>query len=120
MMHVCQSLQLEPWIPNFSNSGQSSPRWTKAKCGRHVIVNSLEWADWEMNPVQVVLCDACGHHGCASGGFVHVSRLAQCVLFTPEQPDPEYSGAGLDPPPYFIQTLGAIAIPEKVWAESSM
>lgn len=81
-MFVCDQLRTEVWHPDFSTSKQASPAWTRVTCRGLQITNSLEWADWEENPVQVILCDACGHQGCASGGYVHVSHLQRPVIGT--------------------------------------
>ena len=78
---------LEQWRPNFSSSGQANPAWTRVTWSKVVLCNSLEWVQWLENPVQVELCDACGTAGCASGSYVHVSRLGAHVLWTPPQVD---------------------------------
>lgn len=110
-LHICEKPEVETWQPDFSSSEQVSPIWSRIKCGGHVITNSLEWVEWSDNPVQVILCDACGHAGCASGGYVHVSRLAEYVLFTSPQTDAD--------PAYFLSTLGAVAVPVTIWNEWS-
>src|SRR6185436_15369737 len=92
-MFVCDQLRTEVWRPDFSTSEQTSRTWTRVTCRGLQIANSLEWADWLENPVQVILCDACGHAGCASGGYVHVSRLHEHVLWSAPQisPGSEYA-----------------------------
>ncbi len=35
--------------------------------------------------MQTILCDACGHVQCASGGWVHISRLGEYVLWSAPQ-----------------------------------
>ncbi len=107
-MFVCHDLRTETWSPDFYSSGQASPVWTRVTSGATLITNSLEWVEWEDNPVQVVLCDACGHVHCASGGYVHVSRLGDFILWSsPQTPEEE--------PPYVLRTLGALAIPVATW-----
>src|SRR5262245_57164587 len=88
-MKICSDIGLEKWRPDFSSSGQKSPTWTRSRCEGVELFNSLESTTWTENPVQVVLCDACGHEGCASGGYVHVSRLGDFVLWTTPQIDAE-------------------------------
>lgn len=81
-MIYCENYRLEKWNPDFSSSGQSSPEWIRVKCSDIAICNSLDWLDWEDNPLQVEICDACGTPGCASGGYVHLSRLGEYILWT--------------------------------------
>jgi hypothetical protein len=118
-MFVCDQPQTEVWQPNFANSGQSSPVWTRVMCHGLQIANSLEWAEWTDNPVQVILCDACGHDGCASGGYVHVSRLDRYVLWSA----PQVGGAQIADENYeiprFLRTLGTLALPVETWNEWS-
>lgn len=117
-MFVCDQLRTEVWHPDFSSSEQVSPTWTRVTCRGIEITNSLEWAEWQENPVQVMLCDACGHHGCASGGYVHVSRWQRHVLWTAPQTssDADYAEAAYEIP-HVIRNLGALALPVEVWNE---
>src|SRR5688572_22598831 len=81
-MIACEDAVLETWRPDFSSSSQRDPTWTRATCFGAVLCNSLEWPEWLENPVQVCLWEACGHAGCESGGYVHVSRLGSHMLWT--------------------------------------
>jgi hypothetical protein len=108
-MFVCEELRTETWRPNFSGSGQDDPTWTRVLCRNFVITNSLEWVLWRKNPVLVVLCEACGDAGCASGGIVHVSRLDRHVLWSAPQDDRVDHAAG------FLRSRGALAIPIETW-----
>jgi hypothetical protein len=117
-MKICSDIALEKWTPNFSSSGLVSPTWTRARSEKVELFNSLEWVAWTDNPVQVVLCDACGHVGCAVGGYVHVSRLGNFVLWSRPQVDAEetlevaqYEAA------WPLKRFGAIAIPKNAWEE---
>lgn len=104
-MFVCTDLRTEQWGPDF----MPTP-WTRLTCNGREIANALEGAEWSENPVQVVLCDACGSEGCSPGGYVHVSRLGEYVLWTAPQLDDEAYE-----PPYFLRSLGALAIPVETW-----
>lgn len=84
-MIACDDAVLEQWHPDFSSSSQRNPSWTRATCSGVLLCNSLEWVRWLDNPVQVVLCDACGYDGCASGGYIHISRLGNHLLWTRPQ-----------------------------------
>ncbi|HEX9984974.1 MAG TPA: hypothetical protein VGF69_17055 [Thermoanaerobaculia bacterium] len=119
-MFVCDQLRTELWRPDFFTSDQVAPTWTRVTCRGVQIANSLEWTDWQDNPVQVILCDACGHPGCASGGYVHVSRLHRHVLWTAAQSssDDEYDDDAYEIP-FMMRSLGALALPVEVWNEWS-
>lgn len=114
-MFVCDQLATEVWHPDFSTSEQASPTWTRVTCRGREITNALEWAEWHENPVQVILCDACGQEGCASGGYVHVSRLHRSVLWTAAQSRPDEYVHDVYGMPHIIRTFGALAVPDEVW-----
>jgi hypothetical protein len=114
-MFVVDELTLQKWQPSFSSSGQDDPSpWTRMTYHRHELSNSLEWAEWSLNSVQTILCDACGHRGCASGDWVYVSRLCDLVLWSPPQPEKEPE---FDEMPMLaaFKYLGAIAFPAVRW-----
>ena len=115
-MKVCSDPTLTHWTPDFSSSGQASPDWTKVSCAGVEVCNSLEWVDWSQNPVQVRLCDACGSPGCDLGGYIHISRLGDFVLWTTPQIDAiDEFGTPRYAPASALKHLGAIAIPADLW-----
>lgn len=114
-MEIGAEFSLERWRPDFSSSGQPSPEWTRVKYRGVTVTNSLEHVDWTDNPVQVILCDACGHDRCASGNFVHVSRFGEYVLWTPAQSEVHETVGREHEVPRFLRTFGALAIPAEVW-----
>jgi hypothetical protein len=115
-MVVCSDPKTEMWSPDFSSSGLQNPLWARIKFSNTTVVNSLEWTEWERNPVQVILCDACGTSGCAAGGYVHVSRLEDFVLLTaPQIADDDDWATSQYAPHHALEELGAIAIPNMVW-----
>jgi hypothetical protein len=109
-MFVCAEPRLETWSPDFSSSGQADPIWARLRCGGVELCNSLGWVDWLENPVQVQLCESCGTPFCADGGFVHISRLGDLILWTAPQDSPDPAA-----PHEALKTLGAIAFPAAVW-----
>src|SRR4051794_12207457 len=116
-MRFCDQPVFERWSPDFSSSGLANPVWTRAKCDGSELCNSLEWTDWEDDPVQVQLCDACGTPGCASGGYARISALAGFVLWTPprlhdnkEQFDFRMFSANA------LEKFGSILISPRGWA----
>ncbi len=113
---ICSDPELVDWTPDFSSSGQSSPRWTEVRCRGERLTNALNWVEWSENPVQVVLCEACGVTGCATGGYVHVARLDDLVLWTAPHVDPEDEFESHQyTPSEFIVRHGAVAIPVATW-----
>ena len=115
-MLVCDDLQTEVWRPDFSSSGQPDPPpWTRLRFRGREISNSLEWAEWSRNPVQTILCDACGIEQCAGGGYVHVSRLIDLVLWSSVQPSE--SEIGRESELAVIRRFGVLAIPVAYWNE---
>jgi len=115
-MRICSDIALQKWSPNFSSSGQTSPTWTRSRCDGVELFNSLEWTRWAENPVQVILCDACGTEGCASGGYVHVSCLGDFVLWTRPQVDPKDDVEAMRyETAWPLKRFGAIAIPKRTW-----
>lgn len=112
-MLYCQEAAVESWSPDFSDSGGITPVWTRVRYGRIVLCNSLEWADWQTNPVQVEICDQCGTSACASGGYVHVAVLNDVVLWTMPSGGP--SGEGGVFPATAIERYGSIAFAPELW-----
>ncbi|HMJ00744.1 MAG TPA: hypothetical protein VK488_12980 [Gaiellaceae bacterium] len=118
-MLVSETRQFVPWQPNFSSSGQENPDWTKLICDGVELSNAITWVEWfdEAEPaVQVQLCEACGIPGCQSGGYVHVSRLGNHVLWTHPHIDPSDSFASYQyRPSEAVSTHGAVAFPIRQW-----
>jgi hypothetical protein len=116
-VNLCQEASIDNWNPNFSSSGQSNPNWFRLTCSTRVVANALNWSDWAENPVQVILCDACGHVGCASGGYIHVSSLGDYVLWSAPQEDWVNDPAAHFEPASFLKTFGAVAFRSEQWNE---
>jgi hypothetical protein len=116
-MLVCETPQLVRWKPDFSSSEQEDPDWTKVVCGGVEVCNTLEGANWTEDwAVQVEVCAACGVVHCASGGWVHVSRLGHHVLWTRAEVDFEDEDASREyRPPDYLPGHGAVAIPVDEW-----
>jgi hypothetical protein len=67
-MLAVRSACFETWQPDFSSSGQPEPTWTRVSVPEGVLTNALNWIDWDQQLVQVILCEAYGIDGCATGG----------------------------------------------------
>jgi len=115
-MLVSPALELEAWRPDFSSSGQASPEWTRLCLGGEEVSNSLEGMEWDSNPVQVVVCEECGHSGCQSGNYVHVSATAGYVAWTAPQIDSgdEWEVAEYTPAPV-VKSHGGLLLPRSLW-----
>jgi hypothetical protein len=117
-MLVCTAPEFVEWRPDFSSSGQASPRWTRVMCEGEQLTNAIDAVDWlDGEPaVQVQLCESCGFAGCESGGYVHVSRLEGHVLWTPPHIDPndpfESDQYRASEP---VRRHGGVAIPVEHW-----
>ena len=116
-MLVCESPQLLQWRPNLSSSGQASPDWTRLVCDSVELCNTMEWTDWhEPDLVQVIVCEECGHSGCATGGYVRVSHLGSHVLWSPPQRNTEDEWETHEyRPSHAIIEHGGVAIPVAEW-----
>jgi len=116
-MTICGESKTETWSPDFSSSEQPNPTWTRVRFRGAILANTLECVEWAENPVQFIVCDSCGTQDCASGGYVHVSRLADFVLLTAPQVGADDDWARTQYAPHVVlETLGAIAIPASMWA----
>lgn len=76
---------------------------------------TLEWTEWNRNPVQVQICDACGTYGCASGGYVHVSAVQDTVLWTVPQ-NPQTTDVDFFPATA-VERFGSAAFPRDAWMQ---
>jgi hypothetical protein len=116
-MLICNDIELTSWTPNFSSSGQANPQWTWVSCDGLQLANSVEWVDWATNPVQVVLCDACGYPDCGQGNYVHVSRLGDFIIWsTPHIDQSDDWSVSQYTPSLAVRKHGAVAFPKAEWA----
>jgi len=98
-------------MPALADAGIPTAPWTRLLHQRIELCNSLEWTVWRNNPVQVQLCDACGTTGCGSGGYIHLSKVADLVIWTNPQLDP----ATEQYPATALKRMGAIGFPTDAW-----
>jgi len=81
-----------------------------------VLCNSLEWAEWAQNPVQVEICEQCGIVRCATGGYVHASRISEHIFLTrPRATDDDTWSEEEYTPGAAIRQFGALAVPTAIW-----
>jgi hypothetical protein len=115
-MLVCTAPEFVRWTPDFSSSGQSSPQWTKLVCAGAELCNGIEWVDWLDEPVQVRLCESCGHTHCEVGGYVRITRIGPHLLWTRPRITSddawERSQFTLHHP---LEQTGAVLVPMEAW-----
>lgn len=122
-MLLCDVLEFTEWYPDFSSSEQGSPRWTRVRASGVELLNGLEWVEWDSDDagpstVQVELCDACGHAGCASGGYVRLSRLGEHVVWSPPRVDASDDWAVAQyEAPWAVRAHGALLISRSSWGQ---
>ncbi len=114
-----EKAELVRWQPDLSPSGtKRRPEWFKVLVDGTPFTNALNWLEVdEDNPVQLLICEDCGHTGCAWGNYGHVSRLGDDLLWTPPrlepfrrpQDDEQYSTAPM------LEDKGAIVVPIATW-----
>lgn len=82
-MWIPAGLAVRPRHRSFAASGQGAHDDLALVADDLELVNLLRLVDWSADPVQVVVCDACGTVGCASGNYVAVRRLGDFVVLAP-------------------------------------
>ncbi len=112
-MIICTRPKFEGWIPRYRTRASPLRRGSACSISRSNFATRWnEWAEWLHNPVQVQLCDACGSTGCGSGGYIHLSRVSELVLWTQPQTDPSTEQY----PATALQRMGAIGFPAATWS----
>lgn len=114
-MLLCEKPEFKEWRPDFSSGTGRDPFWTRLSCNGYELCNSVEFVEWdESNPIQVKVCEACGSTGCASGGYVDITRFGNLVFWTETlkywpQFESEYDSI------LAIASKGSVAIPVTLW-----
>lgn len=117
-MIIVAAACLEHWTPDFSSSGQPNPDWIRLQFRNVVVCNSIEWAGWNENPIQVEICEQCGIVQCASDGYIHATRMDEFIFWTkPRVPYGESSAPVEHTPSAGIREFGALAIPVSTWEQ---
>lgn len=85
------------------------------------LVNMVDAANWDEDPVQVVVCDHCGCVQCQPGNWVSVRRLGEWVVMVATtkgygSADPFERGEFT--PPKWLRTRGAPLVPGAIWDEA--
>jgi hypothetical protein len=110
-MIICTQPKFDTWMPALAAAGVPALPWTRLLYERVELCNALEWAKWLGNPVQVQLCDACGTIGCGSGGYIHLTKVSDTVLWT----RPQIDSATEQFPATALERLGAVGFSAVTW-----
>jgi hypothetical protein len=84
-MIYCVSPSLECWVAP-PQEDLPRPTWTKLIADGILLSNSLEYANWRVNPVEPFVCDSCWNSGCVQTGLARIVRLADDLLWLPPRP----------------------------------
>jgi hypothetical protein len=84
------------------------------------LVNMVRAANWEEDPVQVVVCDQCGCVQCQSGNWLSVRRLDEWVVMVATAKgyaSTDRFELGEFTAPKWLRTRGAPLVPVTVWEQ---
>jgi len=103
----------EKTLAHIKNPDLDLGVWTQIRFARETLCNSVEFVDWDSDPVQLTICDFCGTPGCSSGGYARVTTTgSQLLLVEPELSfdgeEASYSASHL------LRRFGALVIPADV------
>ncbi len=118
-MWIVSKLIIRSRTYSFSSSGQPPHDDLALIADEQELVNMLRVVDWGEDPVQVVVCDACGTVGCASGNYVAIRRLDDFVVMAPAirayVPTAEEFEKAQYVEPWFIRKRGVPLVPFAEW-----
>jgi hypothetical protein len=90
---------------------QAQVRNTRVRAGDLVLCNSLEYAEWEEDPIIPIVCDLCMEPHCGGEGVAHCVKHGEQLIWIPLT-SAEMQECGLD----HGRTLSEpVVIPTSVW-----
>lgn len=89
-------------------------KWTELRFQDKVLCNTLEYVCWEVNPVQLLLCETCGVIDCSNEGYVHISKMGEYILWSPPPGDASKT-LGIRNRLDSLSEWGSLLIPLSVW-----
>jgi hypothetical protein len=115
-----ETIEFESVELDFRSSGQGTRSSVALESGGVRLVNSIDLLDLEDppgEPVQVIICDACGCTRCAPGGWVVFRRIGTHVLWIPAWNQICEDKWGLDEyaPPQYVESRGAVVFGSDLW-----
>jgi len=119
-MWTISQLTTEPRTYSFESSGLGQHRDLALLGDGIELVNMVGAANWDEDPVQVIVCDHCGCVQCQSGNWVSIRRLSEWVTMVAAtkgygSADPFERGEFTAPK--WIRTRGAPLVQVTVWDE---
>jgi len=120
-MWILSDLKTEPRQFSFESSGQGPHLDVALMADGLELVNMVKAANWEEDPVQVVVCDHCGCVKCQSGNWVSCRRLGDWVLMVASTKG--YGSADAFTrdelsAPSWLRSRGAPLIPAAIWEQA--
>lgn len=110
VMREVSRFEIRPAKMDFRLSEQGIVDVTQLWADDLRIANALGCVDWEDEPpLQLVVCEACGHSGCGPGGYVSIRRTGGVVLLLPAFPEMEENETEYSPPP-ILESTGALVL----------
>jgi len=88
---------------DFTSSFGGRSRTQAVHSGDTCLVNALAFTDFGDDPTQLIVCEACGIVHCQPGGWVHIRRVGDSIVFIPafaELPAGEFESVEYLPPAY--------------------
>ena len=68
---------------DFTSSSGGRPRTKAIFTGDTCLANALSFIGLGDDPTQLIVCEACGTVQCEPGGWIHLRRIADSVVFIP-------------------------------------
>jgi hypothetical protein len=94
---------------DFSSAGLANHRTTSVLADGTEIINALDLVEATEDPIQVIICDACGTPGCGGGNRIVVRRFADGIVLLPAFDAMAAGSWELTEygPPYFVAKHGS-------------
>jgi len=75
--------EVQPTILDFGSSGQGKHHGFQLVLDNTVLINAIELVDWDEEPTQFPICEACGYVHCKRGDWVSLRRAGPMILLLP-------------------------------------
>jgi hypothetical protein len=112
-MILCDSPVLERWSPP-PQENLTRPTWTRLLVNGRILCNSLEEVRWGVQPVELMICEACWQPGCSPGNVARVVAFdEQLVFMRPAWESIDLNGWGFIGPQHLLPE--AVLMPRSVW-----
>jgi hypothetical protein len=111
-MWVPESIETNDACLDFSSSGQGLRHVRELLVDGAVFSNGIEISNWAEDPIQLLVCEDCGHVHCSPGNWVSARKAGEYVVFIPAFSEMLAGSRELDEyaPPLFIKQRGAAVL----------